>query len=63
MTRAARSMIDMQTVASRPDDALGAKDGETPVYSEDKQILDVLCHAEEDLAGTCKIEKMEVNVS
>jgi valyl-tRNA synthetase len=29
------------------------------LYSEDKQILDVLCGAEEDLAGTCKIEKME----
>jgi valyl-tRNA synthetase len=29
------------------------------LYSEDKQTLDVLCGAEEDLAGTCKIEIME----
>jgi len=29
------------------------------VYSEDQKKIDVLCHAEEDLAGTCKIEKME----
>jgi valyl-tRNA synthetase len=29
------------------------------LYSEDKEALDVLCGAEEDLAGTCKIEKME----
>ncbi|MFC1486756.1 valine--tRNA ligase [Thermoproteota archaeon] len=30
------------------------------LYSEDKTIADILCQAEEDLAGTCKIEKMEV---
>ena len=30
------------------------------VYSEDKEVLDVLCQAKEDLAGTCKIEKLEV---
>ncbi len=29
------------------------------VYSEDKQTLDILHSAEEDLKGTCKIEKME----
>ncbi len=30
------------------------------VYTEDKKTADTLCGAEEDLAGTCKIEKMEV---
>ena len=30
------------------------------LYSEDKTIADILLQAEEDLAGTCKIEKMEV---
>ncbi len=30
------------------------------LYSEDKETVEVLCQAEEDLAGTCKIEKMEV---
>jgi valyl-tRNA synthetase len=29
------------------------------LYSEDKKTVDVLCRAEEDLAGTLKIEKME----
>lgn len=29
------------------------------LYSEDKQSLEVLRNAEEDLAGTCKIEKMK----
>jgi valyl-tRNA synthetase len=29
------------------------------VYSKDKKNIDVLCSVEEDLAGTCKIEKME----
>ena len=33
------------------------------LYSEDKQKLDVLCSVEEDLAGTCKIEKMEVTLA
>jgi valyl-tRNA synthetase len=33
------------------------------LYSEDKQKLDVLCGVEEDLAGTCKIEKMEVTLA
>ncbi len=33
------------------------------LYSEDKQKLDVLCGAEEDLAGTCKIEKMEATLT
>jgi len=28
-------------------------------YSEDKKTIEILCQAEEDLAGTCKIEKME----
>jgi valyl-tRNA synthetase len=30
------------------------------LYSDDKKKLDVLCSAEEDLAGTCKIERTEV---
>jgi valyl-tRNA synthetase len=29
------------------------------IYSKDKKNIDVLCSVEEDLAGTCKIEKME----
>jgi len=33
------------------------------VSSEDSNILNVLCQAEEDLAGTCKIEKLEVKVA
>jgi valyl-tRNA synthetase len=33
------------------------------VYSEDQKKIDVLCHAEEDLAGTCKIEKMEATLA
>jgi valyl-tRNA synthetase len=33
------------------------------VYSEDKENIDVLCSAEEDLAGTCKIEKSEVTLA
>ena len=32
------------------------------LYSEDKEIVDVLRNAEEDLAGTCKIEKMQVKL-
>ena len=30
------------------------------IYSEDKKALDVLSGAEEDLQGTCKIEKLQV---
>jgi hypothetical protein len=33
------------------------------LYSEDKEALDVLCSAEEDFAGTCKIEKMQVKLA
>jgi valyl-tRNA synthetase len=33
------------------------------VYTEDKETADILCGAEEDLAGTCKIEKMEVKAA
>jgi len=49
----------------RRDKAENQKPLNTPIqkltlYSEDKKTVDVLCHAEEDLAGTCKIEKMEV---
>jgi hypothetical protein len=29
-------------------------------YSEDNKVLDVLRSAEEDLSGTCKIEKTEL---
>ena len=30
------------------------------IFSENQDIIDSLCKAEEDLVGTCKIEKMEV---
>ena len=30
------------------------------IYSEDKKALEVLAGAEEDLQGTCKIEKLQV---
>ena len=33
------------------------------VFTEDKRTADILCSAEEDLAGTCKIEKMEVKAA
>ena len=33
------------------------------VYSEDNEVLDVLSQAKEDLAGTCKIEKLEVKIA
>jgi len=33
------------------------------VSSEDSNILNVLCQAEEDLVGTCKIEKLQVKVT
>jgi valyl-tRNA synthetase len=33
------------------------------VYTEDKQAADALTKAEEDLTGTCKIEKLEINLT
>ena len=49
----------------RRDKAENQKPLNTPIqkltlYSEDQKNVQVLCQAEEDLAGTCKIEKMEV---
>ncbi|MDG6223184.1 MAG: valine--tRNA ligase [Candidatus Bathyarchaeota archaeon] len=39
---------------------LNAEIQKLTVYTEDKQAADVLAKAEEDLAGTCKIQKLEI---